>query len=281
MYQLSSIPAQLISSLLMLQVIDMFDCGMFDGNEALVEELESLKYLIDLGATITNASAFKRLLSFDKLRSCISSLCLQNFNSSCSLNITSLSSVKRLRDLYISNCGSLEDLEVDWAGKGKETVESNYLNSKVSSHNSFHSLVAVGIERCSRLKNLTWLVFAPNLKNLEIYDCHQMQEVISTGECGESAENGENLSPFVVLQKLYLVDLPQLKSIFWKALPFTYLNTIHVDGCPLLKKLPLNANSAKGHRSVISGHTEWWNELEWEDEATQNAFLPCFVPIEE
>ena len=107
-----------------------------------------------------------------------------------------------------------------------------------------------------------------------------MQEVISTGECGESAENGENLSPFVVLQKLYLVDLPQLKSIFWKALPFTYFNTIHVDGCPLLKKLPLNANSAKGHRIVISGHTEWWNELEWEDEATQNAFLPCFVPIE-
>ncbi|XP_034680826.1 disease resistance protein SUMM2-like [Vitis riparia] len=51
---LSSIPEQLISSLLMLQVIDMFDCGICDGDEALVEELESLKYLHDLGVTITS-----------------------------------------------------------------------------------------------------------------------------------------------------------------------------------------------------------------------------------
>ncbi|KAJ9692606.1 hypothetical protein PVL29_011597 [Vitis rotundifolia] len=281
MYQLSSIPEQLISSLLMLQVIDMFDCGICDVDEALVEELESLKYLHDLGVTITNASAFKRLLSPDKLRSCISSLGLQNFNGSSSFNITSLSNVKNLQDLYISNCGSLEDLEIDWAGEGKKTVESNYLNSKVSSHNSFHSLEWVGIERCSRLKDLTWVAFAPNLRTLKIHDCDQMQEVIGTGKCAESAGNGENLGPFAKLQVLRLDDLPQLKSIFWKALPFIYLNTIYVGNCPLLKKLPLNANSAKGHRIVISGQTEWWNELEWEDEATQHASLPCFVLIEE
>ncbi|KAL6334030.1 hypothetical protein AAG906_000085 [Vitis piasezkii] len=231
MPQLSSIPEQLISSLLMLQ---------------------SLKYLHHLGVTITSTSAFKRLLSSDKLRSCISSVCLRNFNGSSSLNITSLSNVKRLCDMSISNCGSLENLVIDWAWEGKKTTESNYLNSKVSSHNSFHSLEWVSIER-----------------------------LIGTGKCGESAENGVNLSPFVKLQVLRLVGLPQLKSIFWKALPFIYLNTIYVDSCPLLKKLPLNANSAKGHRIVISGQTEWWNEVEWEDEATHNAFLPCFVPIEE
>ncbi|RVW81716.1 hypothetical protein CK203_044531 [Vitis vinifera] len=182
MPQLSSIPEQLISCLSMLQVIDMFNCGISDGavlkdsvlsddNEALVEELESLKYLHNLGATIIHASAFKRLLSSDKLRSCISSLCLQNFNSSSSLNLTSLSNVKCLCSLYISKCGSLEDLEIDWAGEGKETVESNYLNSKVSSHNSYHSLM-----------------------------CDQMQEVIGISKCAESAGNGENLSPFAKLQ---------------------------------------------------------------------------------
>ncbi|KAJ9692584.1 hypothetical protein PVL29_011575 [Vitis rotundifolia] len=246
MYQLSSIPEQLISSLSMLQVIDMFNCGICDGDEALVEELESLKYLHDLGVTITSASAFKRLLSSDKLRSCISGVCLENFNGSSSLNLTSLTNVKRLCGLSISNCGSLEDLEIDWAWEGKETTESSYLNSKVSSHNSFHSLALLKVKGCLRLKDLTWLVFAPNLKGLAITSCDQMQEVIGTRKCDESAENGENL-----------------------------------DGCPLLKKLPLNDNSAKGHRIVISGQTEWWNELEWEDEATENAFLPCFVPIEE
>ncbi|RVW30866.1 putative disease resistance protein [Vitis vinifera] len=289
MPQLSSIPEQLISSLSMLQVIFMINCGISDGvvlkdsllsddNEALVEELESLKYLHDLGVTITNASAFKRLLSSDKLRSHMSDLSLQNFNGSSSLNLTSLSNVKRLLSLGISNCGSLEDLEIDWAWERKGTVESNYLNSKVSSHNSFHSLVWVGIERCSRLKDLTWLVFAPNLITLKIKDCDQMQEVIGTGKCGESAENGENLSPFAKLQVLRLIDLQQLKSIFWSALPFIYLNRIIVRNCPLLKKLPLSANSAKGNRIVIAGHNKWWNKVEWEDEATQNVFLPCFVP---
>ncbi|WJZ94763.1 hypothetical protein VitviT2T_013593 [Vitis vinifera] len=292
MPQLSSIPEQLISSLSMLQVIDMFNSGisertvlkdgiLSDDNEALVQELESLKYLHGLGVSVKSASAFKRLLSSYKLRICISGLCLKNFNGSSSLNLTSLSNAKCLSSLYISKCGSLEDLEIDWAGEGKETVESNYLNSKVSSHNSFHSLVWLGIERCSRLKDLTWLVFVPNLKVLTIIDCDQMQEVIGTGKCGESAENGENLSPFVKLQVLELDDLPQLKSIFWKALPFIYLNTIHVRNCPLLKKLPLSANSAKGNRIVIAGHNKWWNEVEWEDEATQNVFLPCFVPVRE
>ncbi|KAL6334001.1 hypothetical protein AAG906_000052 [Vitis piasezkii] len=267
--RLSSIPEQLISSLSMLQVIDMFNCGICD----------VLKYLHDLGVTITSASAFKRLLSSDKLRSCISGVCLENFNGSSSLNLTSLCNVKRLRNLFISNCGSSEDLEIDWAWEGKETTESNYLNSKVSSHSSFHNLSWLRIKRCSRLKDLTWLVFAPNLKVLLITSCDQMQEII--GKRGESAENGENLSPFVKLQVLTLHHLPQLKSIFWKALPFIYLNTIYVDSCPLLKKLPLDANSAKEHRIVISGQTEWWNELKWEDEATHNAFLPCFVSIEE
>ena len=278
MPQLSSIPEQLISSLLMLQVIDMSNSGICDGDEALVEELESLKYLHDLGVTITSTSAFKRLLSSDKLRSCISSVCLRNFNGSSSLNLTSLCNVKNLCELSISNCGSLENLVIDWAWEGKKTTESNYLNSKVSSHNSFHSLVWVGIERCSRLKDLTWLVFAPNLITLKIKDCDQMQEVIGTGKCGESAENGENLSPFAKLQVLRLIDLQQLKSIFWSALPFIYLNRIIVRNCPLLKKLPLSANSAKGNRIVIAGHNKWWNKVEWEDEATQNVFLPCFVP---
>ena len=56
MYELSSIPKQLISSLSMLQVIHMFNSGisnvavlkdglLSDDNEALIEELESLKYL--------------------------------------------------------------------------------------------------------------------------------------------------------------------------------------------------------------------------------------------
>ena len=80
----------------------------------------------------------------------------------------------------ISKCGSLEDLEIDWAGEVKATIESYTLNSKVSYHSHFQSLWCVSIIACPRLKDLTWLVFAPNLKALAIEDCDQMQEVIGT-----------------------------------------------------------------------------------------------------
>ncbi|KAJ0075057.1 hypothetical protein Patl1_34573 [Pistacia atlantica] len=36
-----------------------------------------------------------------------------------------------------------------------------------------------------------------------------------------------------------------------------------------LKKLPLDANSAKGQKIVISGNENWWKGLEWESEATR------------
>ena len=63
--KVSSIPRGLISSLLMLQAVGMYNCGLYDqvaeggvesyGNESLVEELESLKYLTHLSVTIASA----------------------------------------------------------------------------------------------------------------------------------------------------------------------------------------------------------------------------------
>ncbi|KAJ0043599.1 hypothetical protein Pint_19170 [Pistacia integerrima] len=66
-----------------------------------------------------------------------------------------------------------------------------------------------------------------------------------------------------------------LKSIFGKALPFQHFKEIEVFDCPKFKKLPLDSNSAKEHKIVIKGH----KELQWEDEATLNAFLPCFKSL--
>ena len=85
--KVSSIPRGLISSLLMLQGVGMYNCGLYDqvaeggvesyGNESLVEELESLKYLTDLTFTIASASVFKRFLSSRKLPSCTHAICLE------------------------------------------------------------------------------------------------------------------------------------------------------------------------------------------------------------
>ncbi|KAJ9692613.1 hypothetical protein PVL29_011604 [Vitis rotundifolia] len=266
--ELSSIPRGLISSLSMLQIINLFSCGFHepDGNESLVEELESLKYLIDLRITIVSASVFERFLSSRKLRSCTHEICLRIFKGSISLNVSSLENIKHLNSFAMKHCDTL--IKFDWAETGKETVEYCNLNPRVK---CFDSLETVTIFKCRMLKNLTWLIFAPNLKYLQITDCEQMEEVI-----GKGVEDGGNLSPFTNLAIVGLFFLPQLKSVYWNPLPFLYLRDISVFNCPKLKKLPLNSNSARERKVTIEGEEEWWNELEWEDEATLNTFLPNF-----
>ncbi|KAJ9692609.1 hypothetical protein PVL29_011600 [Vitis rotundifolia] len=280
--KLSSIPRGLISSLLMLQAVSMYRCGPYDqvvegsiesyDNESLVEELESLKYLTDLGITIASASAFERFLISRKLMSFTRGISLKMFQGSSSLSLSSFENMKHLYGLSIEDFDSLREIKFDWAPrKGKETMEYSNLNPKVK---CFHGLHEVNISRCQMLKNLTWLIFAPNLQYLTIGECDEMEEVI-----GKGAKDGGNLSPFTKLVQLELNGLPQLKNVYWNPLPFLYLDKIEVVGCPKLKKLPLNSYSANQGRVVIVGKQEWWNELEWENEATLNTFLPSFQAI--
>ncbi|KAL6334013.1 hypothetical protein AAG906_000065 [Vitis piasezkii] len=254
-----------------LQMISNGSIESYD-NESLVEELEGLKYLTDLGITIASASAFQRFLSSRKLPSCTRGINLKMFKGSSSLNLSSFENMKHLNGLTMEDFDSLREIKFDWApGKGKETMEYINLNPKLK---CFHGLHGVDINRCQMLKNLTWLIFAPNLQYLRIGQCNEMEEVIGNG-----ANDGGNLSPFTKLIQLKLNGLPQLKNVYWNPLPFLYLDKIEVVGCPKLKKLPLNSNSANQGRVVIVGKQEWWNELEWEDEATLNTFLPSFQAI--
>ncbi|KAJ0007241.1 hypothetical protein Pint_30069 [Pistacia integerrima] len=52
-----------------------------------------------------------------------------------------------------------------------------------------------------------------------------------------------------------------------------------VERCPNLKKLPLGSNRVKEGKIVIKGKEGWWKEIQWENQATQNAFVPCFKRI--
>ena len=151
--KVSSIPQGLISSLLMLQAVGMYNCGLYDqvaeggvesyDNESLVEELESLKYLTHLRVTIASASVFKRFLSSRKLPSCTLAICLKMFKGSSSLNLSSLGNMKHLAGLTMKDLDSLREIKFDWAGKGKETVGYSTLNPKVK---CFHGLCEVAIK---------------------------------------------------------------------------------------------------------------------------------------
>ncbi|KAK9232290.1 hypothetical protein WN943_022536 [Citrus x changshan-huyou] len=212
------------------------DSVLFGGGEVLIQELLGLKYLELTGDTTSIIDA------------------------------TAFADLKHLNELRIDSATNLEELKIDYT----EIVR------KRREHFVFRSLQRVTIEECHKLKDLTFLVFAPNLKSLSLYDCGAMEEIISVGKFAETPEMMGHISPFENLQMLYLMALPELKSVYWKPLPFTHLKEMEVLGCDQLKKLPLDSNSAKERKFVILGDTQWWNRLQWEDEATQIAFRSYF-----
>ncbi|KAJ0075071.1 hypothetical protein Patl1_34926 [Pistacia atlantica] len=184
------------------------------------------------------------------------------FPESKSFNISALATLKHLQKLRVG----------EWKGSDSNVGDV----PKKGEPFSFKSFRNVKISNCNSLRDLTWIVFIPNLKFLYIVGCAGMKEIINIEKLGEVPEMMSDLIPFQKLQFLCLYYLKNLKSIFGKALPFRHLKEIEVVGCP---ELPLDANSAKEHKIVIEGQEEWWKELQWEDEATLNAFLPCFKSL--
>ena len=279
---LVTIPRHLISSFLMLHVLRMFGSGssvfheasgdsiLFDGGELLADELLGLKYSEVLDITLRSRHALQSVLSSHKLKSCTQAIFLQCFKGSKSIYAAALADLKHLKKLCISQCEELEELKIDCTGEVKRMCQP-YI---------FQSLNKVQIYSCPVLKDLTFLVFAPNLKSIDVRSCSVMEEIVSAGKSADIAEMMGNMSPFAKLQNLQLVRLQNLKSIYWKPVPFPHLKEIIVHQCNWLKKLPLDSNSAKEHKIVIHGEECWWNKLQWENDATKNAFFSWFKPLD-
>ncbi|PPD74121.1 hypothetical protein GOBAR_DD28943 [Gossypium barbadense] len=260
---LKMIPQQLISSFSKLQVLKMEGCGY--GCLFVLEEMEHLRYLNVLTLTFRWVSELEKASRFNKFFSCaIEAVKLEDFRDSRSLNIMALAKLQHLCTLCIWSCMDLEEVK----------IERNIIEGA----GCFHSLRSVTVDVCNHLRDVSWVTFAPHLEKLRIYECNGLEEIISEEKLGEIAELKGNLNLFSKLKGLFLDRLPKLKTIYHHALPFAQLKEIRIVKCPMLKKLPLNSNSAKGQRLVIKGEEGWWKDVEWEDESTQIAFLPTFKP---
>ncbi|KAB2095172.1 hypothetical protein ERO13_A01G017850v2, partial [Gossypium hirsutum] len=257
---LKMIPQQLISSFSKLQVLKMEGCGY--GCLLIWEEMEHLKYLNVLTISFRSASELEKALGFNKFfSSAIEHISLLDFKDSRSLNILALANLQHLCTLHYYNCMGLEEVK----------IESNIIRGA----GCFHSLRFVSLFLCNQLRDLSWVIFAPHLERLLIRKCRRLEEIISKEKLGEPKRNS-NL--FSKLELLYLRCLPKMKTIYYHALPFPQLKEISIVECPMLKKLPLNSNSAKGQRLIIEGEEGWWKDVEWEDESTRIAFLHFFKP---
>ncbi|GAY68087.1 hypothetical protein CUMW_261430 [Citrus unshiu] len=274
-YEMCKIPQQLISSFSKLQVLRMLHCGsarrpiveegnvLSDDAESLMKEIHCLEQLNLITLSLHGSRGVENFLKFPKLQNITQALYIKHCNS-LPLNLLHLANMEHLERLDIED-SNLEDWNVDCAGEAQKMPK----------------LHLITIAECSNVKDLTWLVFVPNLKWLRIYDCDDMEEIISVEKFKKLSEVSEmmgELNLFSELESLRLGNASNLKRIYRDHLPFPQLKEIVISRCPKLKKLPLNSSSAKGRKIVIRGERKWWEELQWEDQATQNAFSPCFLP---
>ncbi|KAG8489980.1 hypothetical protein CXB51_015564 [Gossypium anomalum] len=276
-YDLRKIPPHLISSFSKLQIFRAWcttsgdypkeDNVLNGDNENLIEELKSLRHLNILTIPpIKSLFALERFVSFHLFQCCTQALHLRHLRESNVFNVLWLENMERLETLYFEGCGSIE-------------IKMEKLSPNTNYTSTFHTLSHVVIRGCNKLVDTTWLILAPNLCYISIFGCAKLEEILSERKLGETADvvGIPYPKPFLKLKTLALGYLPELKSIYWDALPFPNLKSISLLGdCPKLKKLPLNVDSAKGNQITILGSKDWWATVEWENEATRDTFLPSF-----
>ncbi|KAI9160909.1 hypothetical protein LWI28_012705 [Acer negundo] len=267
------IPPGVISSLSSLEMYSSIEyskqCKM--DMKLIIEELECLEKITDVGLTFSSIShVLKFMSSSPNLKSCITRLSIYKCEELGSLDIScsTMRRMKHLEELYITDCRDLREVKICF---------ENGERMQRSEPNCFRNLQTLEIWWCEILENLTWLIYIPRLRFLDVTECYSLEEIIAwdfgSSEIEEAAEIFSNL------EKVNLGGLPKLKSICRRAMPFPSLRYITVDSCQSLRKLPFNAESANSTLKSIKGNRDWWDKLEWEDEATNLAFTPKFQPL--
>lgn len=246
-----------VSKLFSLRKLQILESKM-SLDMSLMEELQLLEHLQVLNISIKSSLVVEKLLYAPRLVRCLQILVLRGLEEEESARVLALPCMDSLRKVIIRKCGMWE-IKAEW--------------KTLSLTQGFQNLSSVHISSCNGLKDLTWLLFAPNLTSLMVLDSELVEEIISR----EKAMS-VNIIPFKKLESLRLHNLATLKSIYWVPLSFPCLKTIHVTECPELRKLPLDSQSVfRSEEFVIKyKEEEWFQRVEWDDEATRLRFLPFF-----
>ncbi|XP_034696126.1 probable disease resistance protein At1g61300 [Vitis riparia] len=273
MQSLVTIPQDLISNLISLKLFNLWNTNILSGVETLLEELESLNDINEIGITISSALSLNKLKRSHKLQRCIRHLQLHKWGDVITLELSSLF-LKRMEHLIHLEVDHCDDVKVSMEREMTQNDVTGLSNYNVAREQYFYSLRYIGIQNCSKLLDLTWVVYASCLEVLYVQDCESIELVLHHDH--GAYEIVEKLDVFSRLKCLKLNRLPRLKSIYQHPLLFPSLEIIKVYDCKSLRSLPFDSNTSNNNLKKIKGGTNWWNRLKWKDETIKDCFTPYF-----
>ncbi|CAG7868072.1 unnamed protein product [Brassica rapa] len=210
------------TSLPNLQVLKLYRSRVYIDARS-IEELQRLEHLKILTVNVKDALMLESIQRVERLARCVQRLMIyEMFAEVLTLNTAALGGLRELdiRDSQIS------EIKIDWKIKEKEDLPSP----------CFKHLSSIYIYDLEGPKELTWLLFAPNLKHLEVRRSFSLEEIINK-EKGMSISNvhPDMMVPFQNLQFLSLKELGKLKRICSKRFALPSLKKFGVKDC---RKLP-------------------------------------------
>ncbi|XP_074277317.1 putative disease resistance protein At5g63020 [Silene latifolia] len=274
MMDLTTIPQDVISKFLHLRVLSMnYTCSddsldeviednvLSNGKECLLHELQLSENLQDLSLILTTLESVTKLLGSERLRRCTRNLYLKRCKNMTKIIVpySSIDQMINLERLEIRNCRNLNQMTV---------IQDSAYDST-----GFRNLHSVTITNCSMVE-MSWLMHVPNLESLHLQGCKLLEEVIRDDQMLLNYENHQTL--FSKLSSIILFDLPQLKALCPRPLPFPCLERMTVTLCSALRTLPFDSTSCQGRLKEIVGWPSWWDSLEWNDDGIEPIFRAHF-----
>ncbi|WZY97016.1 hypothetical protein YC2023_069345 [Brassica napus] len=221
------------TSLPNLQVLKLYGSSVFIDARS-IEVLQLLEHLKILTGNVKDALMLESIQRVERLASCVQCLRINEMSAEVlTLNTVALDGLRKL-DIESSK---ISEIKIDWKSKEKEDLLCN-------SSPYFKHLSRIAIFGLEGPKELTWLLFAPNLKHLEVSISGSIEELINK-EKGMSFRNvhPEMTVPFPKLESLDLSYLPGLKRICSSPPALPYLKNIIVKDCPNLPKAAMKGHS--------------------------------------
>ncbi|RWR83820.1 putative disease resistance protein [Cinnamomum micranthum f. kanehirae] len=140
---------------------------------------------------------------------------------------------------------------------------------------SFNCLSNLFLSSCNKLKNIFSCKIITQLSNLQylhVQSCSALEEVIYEEAIGVKSD-----CVLPKLRDLRLKSLPALVGILkGHLLNCSSLEEIQAVECPNLKRLPISISNAPKLREIHCKR-EWWNELEWDDNAIKLQLEPLLI----